>query len=76
MPMTVVDLLHDRVLRFYAEHGIEIEHLVSDGRQVSAARRCSSRTSCTWQSTRSTTCAKLVYVEVVNRPGFSGASVT
>lgn len=30
MPMTAVDLLHDRVLPFYKEHGVEIEHLVSD----------------------------------------------
>jgi len=30
MPMTAVDLLHDRVLPFYEEHDVDIEHLVTD----------------------------------------------
>ena len=30
VPMTAVDLLHDRVLPFYEEHGVEIEHLLTD----------------------------------------------
>jgi len=30
MPMTAVDLLHDRVLPYYEEHGVEIEHMVTD----------------------------------------------
>ena len=30
MPMTAVDVLNDRVLPFYEEHGVEIEHLLTD----------------------------------------------
>lgn len=28
--MTAVDVLHDRVLPFYEEHGVEIDHLLTD----------------------------------------------
>jgi hypothetical protein len=28
--MTPVDVLNDRVLPFYEEHGVEIEHLLTD----------------------------------------------
>jgi transposase len=30
VPMTAVDALHDRVLPFYEEHGIDVEHLLTD----------------------------------------------
>ena len=30
VPMTAVDVLNDRVLPFYEEHGVEIEHLLTD----------------------------------------------
>ncbi len=30
VPMTAVDVLHDRVLPFYQEHGIEIERALTD----------------------------------------------
>jgi hypothetical protein len=30
VPMTAVDVLHDRVLPFYEEHGVDIEHLLTD----------------------------------------------
>jgi hypothetical protein len=30
VPMTAVDVLHDRVLPFYDEHGVDIEHLLTD----------------------------------------------
>lgn len=35
MPMTAVDVLHDRVLPFYEEHGVPIQHLLTDnGRET------------------------------------------
>ena len=35
MPMTAVDVLHDRVLPFYEEHGVAIEHILTDnGRET------------------------------------------
>ena len=30
VPMTAVDVLHDRVLPFYDEHGLDIDHLLTD----------------------------------------------
>jgi len=30
VPMTAVDVLHDRVLTFYEEHSVDIEHLLTD----------------------------------------------
>lgn len=30
VPMTAVDVLHDRVLPFYDEHGVSVEHLLTD----------------------------------------------
>jgi transposase InsO family protein len=30
VPMTAVDVLDDRVLPFYEEHGVEVEHLLTD----------------------------------------------
>ena len=30
VPMTAVDVLHDRVLPFYEDHGVDIEHLLTD----------------------------------------------
>ncbi len=30
LPMTAVDVLHDRVVPFYDEHGIDIEHMLTD----------------------------------------------
>ncbi len=30
LPMTAVDILNDRVLPFYEEHGVEIEHVLTD----------------------------------------------
>ncbi len=30
VPMTAVDVLNDRVLPFYEEHGVDIEHLLTD----------------------------------------------
>jgi hypothetical protein len=30
MPMTAVDVLHDRVLPFYEEHGVDVAHLLTD----------------------------------------------
>mgnify|MGYP001620049582 CR=1 FL=1 len=30
LPMTAVDVLDDRVLPFYEEHGVEVEHLLTD----------------------------------------------
>jgi hypothetical protein len=30
VPMTAVDVLNDRVLPFYEEHSVEIEHLLTD----------------------------------------------
>jgi hypothetical protein len=30
VPMTAVDVLHDRVLPFYEEHGIDVEHVLTD----------------------------------------------
>jgi hypothetical protein len=35
VPMTAVDVLHDRVLPFYEDHGVTIEHLLTDnGRET------------------------------------------
>jgi transposase len=35
VPMTAVDVLHDRVLPFYDDHGVTIEHLLTDnGRET------------------------------------------
>src|SRR5262249_37979420 len=35
VPMTAVDVLHDRVVPFYEEHGVAIEHLLTDnGRET------------------------------------------
>jgi transposase InsO family protein len=30
VPMTAVDVLHDRVLPFYEDHGVDIQHLLTD----------------------------------------------
>ncbi len=30
LPMTAVDVLNDRVLPFYEEHGVDLEHLLTD----------------------------------------------
>jgi hypothetical protein len=30
VPRTAVDVLHDRVLPFYEEHGVDVEHLLTD----------------------------------------------
>ena len=30
LPMTAVDVLHDRAVPFYDEHGVEIEHMLTD----------------------------------------------
>jgi hypothetical protein len=38
VPMTAVDVLHDRVLPFYDEHHVEIEHLLTDN-----GRECCGR---------------------------------
>ena len=35
VPMTAVDVLHDRVVPFYEEHGVAVEHLLTDnGRET------------------------------------------
>ena len=38
VPMTAVDVLNDRVLPFYEEHGVETEHLVTDNGRESYGR--------------------------------------
>jgi len=38
VPMTAVDVLHDRVLPFYDEHGVDIDHLLTDNRREYCGR--------------------------------------
>jgi hypothetical protein len=45
VPMTAVDILNDRVLPFYEEHGVELEHLLTDNGRSTAAGPCSTPTS-------------------------------
>jgi transposase InsO family protein len=38
VPMTAVDVLNDRVLPFYEEHGVEIDHLLTDNGRETCGR--------------------------------------
>jgi hypothetical protein len=38
-PLAAADVLHDRVLPFYEEHGVEIEHVLTDNRHEYCGRQ-------------------------------------
>jgi hypothetical protein len=48
VPMTAVRVLHDRVLPFYEEHNIEIQHLLTDKVREYARGQRDIRSSCPW----------------------------
>ena len=50
VPMTAVDVLDDGVLPFYEEHGVEVEHLLTDNGREYCGRPLGTPLNCTWPS--------------------------
>lgn len=54
-PITAADLLNDRVLPFFAEHGMGILRMLTDREPNTAAKQKRMITNCIWHSTTSST---------------------
>jgi hypothetical protein len=54
-PVTAADLLNDRVLPFFEQHGIPLTRVLTDRGTEYCARLIAIRPNCTWRSRTSTT---------------------